>query len=90
MPRLRLLFFASAREIAGVSEAVCDLPEGSAEGESVTTESVRAYLASEFPGLADQAETVTLAVNQEYVEAGAHVPVRDGDEVAVIPPISGG
>lgn len=41
-----------------------------------------------YPGLANQDVAVVVAVNQEYREH--HFVLRDGDEVALIPPVSGG
>ena len=45
--------------------------------------------AARFPDLAPVVDTITLAVNQEYVEGDLDA-LGDGDEVALIPPISGG
>jgi len=35
-------------------------------------------------------DSITLALNEEYVPAGEILPLKDGDAVALIPPISGG
>lgn len=87
MPKVRLLFFAAARELlGGLAEAEAEVPAGS------TVADVRAYLTEAYPALAPIAATVTLAVNLHYVSRGAEarMEVKDGDEVALIPPISGG
>ena len=59
-----------------------------------TTDQLRRVLAERYPGLAklvlDQNESITLALNEEYVPAGQNLPLHEGDTVAVIPPISGG
>ena len=74
--------FASYRERAGRSEVELELPEGSTVG----------YLASEiagrYPKIASKPENLVVAVNQEYRD---HLyGLDDGDEVALIPPVSGG
>lgn len=45
---------------------------------------------STFPKLRVLQHSAVVAVNEVYVEAGAKVTLRPGDEVAFIPPISGG
>jgi molybdopterin converting factor small subunit len=54
---------------------------------------IRAKLASTYPKLASlvqDEESITLAVNAEYVAFGETKILRNGDTVALIPPISGG
>lgn len=82
--KIKVLFFASAREAAdGLTELTIDnVPEGS------TTAFVRQHLAKAFHGLSELANTITLAVNEEYIQD--EMTLCDGDTVALIPPISGG
>ena len=68
----------------GESETSVELPPGG------TTAQLRSILAERFPSLAEAAGSITLAVNQEYLDEGAVEALKDGDEVALIPPISGG
>jgi molybdopterin synthase sulfur carrier subunit len=87
MPTVRLLFFAAARELLdGLSEAEAHIEAGN------TVADVRAHLAHAYPALGPIVDTVTLALNLQYVPQAAEgrVEVKDGDEVALIPPISGG
>jgi molybdopterin converting factor subunit 1 len=90
-----VLFFASAREAAGnVSETELVIPEEVDDGSRLfDTDRFRTLLADMYPGLAEFLQddnSVTLAVNEEYVPAGQSVPLKHGDTVALIPPISGG
>jgi molybdopterin converting factor subunit 1 len=91
-----VLFFASAREAAGnVSETELVIPEAEVDDGSrvFDTDRFRTLLADTYPGLAEflqDDKSVTLAVNEEYVPAGQSVPLKHGDTVALIPPISGG
>lgn len=93
MPSIKILFFAAARELAGgVQQVVADVVPA-ADGDGVLRlGDVRAYLAKTFPGLSPIIADVTLALNMEYVSADseATLTVQAGDEVALIPPISGG
>ena len=53
----------------------------------------RTSLAERYPKLAplvSNEEYITLALNQEYVPKGSVLPLKTGDVVALIPPISGG
>jgi molybdopterin converting factor subunit 1 len=74
--------FARLRELVGASELVRDVPEGS------TALDVWNGLSAEFPALADYTRAISVAVNEEYARLTASV--RDGDEVAFLPPVSGG
>jgi molybdopterin synthase catalytic subunit len=82
--RVRVLYFARSREVAGGAEEALDLPPGA------TTASLLADLSSRHAGLASVLASCVLAVNHEYVEAGEAVALKDGDEIAIIPPLSGG
>ena len=79
--RVSVRFFALYRERAGVSHKEVDLPEGTTPAELL------ASLQSEYPSL-PSAFPVLIAVNSEYVSEEAIL--QDGDEVAFIPPVSGG
>ena len=79
---VRVRLFASFREAVGSGTLVWEAPPGATVGEVV------AALRSAYPGLGPAAERALLAVNQEYV--GPELRLRDGDELALIPPVSGG
>ena len=74
--------FARLREIAGTTELRRELPEGA------TVEAAWTALAREFPALADHRPSVSCAVNEEYARMSS--ALRDGDELAFLPPVSGG
>ena len=86
---IRVLFFASAREAAGdISKTSLELA-----ADEANTKSLRQKLATLYPALADMVqdeENLTLALNEEYVMSGQNLPLKDGDTIALIPPISGG
>lgn len=77
-----LRLFARLREIAGTSELQLEMPEGS-DARALWDELVR-----QFPDLTPYGASVSCAVNQEY--AKFTTPLKDGDEVAFLPPVSGG
>lgn len=74
--------FAAARELAGDEEVQVELPDRACAGEA------RAALARQWPRLAPLVERSLLAVNAEYVADAT--AIRAGDELALIPPVSGG
>ncbi len=80
--RVTVKLFAAYREKAGASELILDLPSG-AHLESLVQEVLYMY-----PTIASNASTVVAAINQEYADHTQEL--RDGDEVALIPPVSGG
>jgi len=60
---------------------------------TTTNEHYRATLAARYPKLASlvlDEENITLALNEEYVPMGEVLKLKEGDTVALIPPISGG
>ena len=79
--RIGVRLFASYREAAGVSRFDVELPEGAAVRDAC------AAIAERHPRLAGGGRILT-ARNREYVDADALL--ADGDELALIPPVSGG
>lgn len=79
---LAIHLFASARDAVGRRELSLAVPEGT------TVEGLLQRLVSDYPRLAGHTGTLAAAVNQEY--ADRNTTLRDGDEVAFIPPVSGG
>jgi molybdopterin converting factor subunit 1 len=80
--KIRLLFFAVLRDIAGRDEKVIVVPEGTRAGD------VWLRLRDRHPELRDYIQPPMIAVNESYV--GAEELLRDGDELAFIPPVAGG
>jgi len=80
--RVEVRLFAIAKELAGGPTVAVELAEGASVGD------LRRALGEAVPGLGDMLGGMRLAVGQEYV--GDDVVIRDRDEVALIPPVSGG
>ena len=78
--KVKVRFFAACREIVGKSEMELELQER----EPIS--SLIEKLQSDYPYLLTL--PINVAVNAEYVERNYRL--QDGDEVALIPPISGG
>jgi len=74
--------FASLRDAAGSPEARLELAEGG------TAEAAWQALVDSHPALAPRRASLAVAVNRAY--AGFESALQDGDEVAFIPPVSGG
>jgi molybdopterin synthase catalytic subunit len=74
--------FASLHELTGTRNLAVELPEGA------TLADLGNRLSQQFPGLSPHLQTLACAVEDEYVPWGHSL--RDGDEVALIPPVSGG
>lgn len=79
---VRVLFFASLQNVVGSGEISFELPPGS------TCEELFSLLASRYPGLAAYRKVLRVACGEELVP-WSHV-VSEGDEVALLPPVSGG
>ncbi|MSQ41666.1 MAG: hypothetical protein EXR65_01320 [Dehalococcoidia bacterium] len=81
--RVRVKLFAGLKDVIGG-----DLEERF-EGPTVTVQQLHERLERAYPLLAPRLAGVAIAVNQEFMLDGGH-ELHDGDEVALIPPISGG
>ena len=79
---IKVLLFGSAADRAGTREIELPVDEG------VTLAEIWPMLARRHPDLTPMRDTLAFAVNGEY--ARADDGVSPGDEVAVLPPVSGG
>jgi MoaE-MoaD fusion protein len=80
--RVRVLFFGTLKDLAGRSSDSLDLPEQASVGDLL------AHCASQMPRIQEAVTSLAVAVNQQY--AGAETVLKPGDEVALLPPVSGG
>jgi molybdopterin converting factor subunit 1 len=80
--RVTVKLFARLRDIAGAPELTREVAPGA------TIATVWRDLAGEFPDFAAYERAVSTARNLDYVRMSA--PVDDGDEIAFLPPVSGG
>jgi molybdopterin converting factor subunit 1 len=80
--RVTVRLFARLRDIAGAAEMPREIPPGS------TIRTVWTQLACEFPGMAQYERSMSSALNADY--ARMDVEVHEGDEIAFLPPVSGG
>jgi molybdopterin converting factor subunit 1 len=80
--KIRVLFFASLREKVKASEALEEVAAGTTVGE------LWSLLCAKHDSIAPMTASVSFAVNREYADRDA--VLREGDEVALIPPVSGG
>ena len=80
--KITVKLFAVAREVYGDDTIAVEVPAGATVGQ------LRNRLAAEIPKLAPLMSQILIAVNSEY--ATDQNPLAEGDEVACIPPVSGG
>ena len=80
--KVTVKLFAVHRQLLGRREAEAEVPEGA------TIADVWRALKAQHPPLGHLSDSVLAALNQEY--APLTTPVKPGDEIAFIPPVSGG
>ncbi len=80
--RVRVLFFGMLKDMAGAAEERLDVADGATLG------AVFEHYAARHPRIREMAGSIVLARNQEFAPPTA--PVADGDEIAFLPPVSGG
>ncbi len=79
---VKVRLFGRLHDLAGANELERDLPPGSTVGD------VWRQLAAEFPSMGPYARSISAAVNADFSRMTA--TLADGDEVAFLPPVSGG
>ena len=80
--RVRLLVFASAADAVGAQEIALELPA------AATVAELRRCVLERYPALAPLAPRLAVAVDGALASSGS--PLREGAEVALLPPVSGG
>lgn len=80
--QVRVLFFGRLGDLAGRRSETTTLPD------SATVSDLLAHYRARIPGLADFNSSLAISVNQEY--ATAATPLHSNDEIALLPPVSGG
>ncbi len=80
--KIKLRLFSIAKDLAGFESRIVDLPTDS------SVDAVLAHLTNVSPQFQAWKKSIRLAVNQEYAELND--TLHENDEVAVIPPVSGG
>ncbi len=84
--RVRVLFFASAREAVGLEKSDLEVPCAAVSGRQLLD-----FLCTQWPSLRPLSAAMVLALNEDYVDMEAvTVCLKHGDELALIPPLSGG
>lgn len=81
--KVRVLFFAATRDLAGTSEATLTVP-----GTAPTVGDFVRHLEATYPELSGRMGTVRVAQNERFTKLEA--PLAEGDVLALIPPVSGG
>lgn len=79
---VKVLFFASLKDITGESGIDLELDE------NADVESLKVEVTSMYPKLKPFMSFVKIAINQEFAEANS--VIKNGDELAILPPVSGG
>ena len=80
--QVKLLFFASIKDIVGERQIDVEIPSGSTVGKLLE------MLEETYPRIAGYRSILLTSVNEEY--ANPETTISDGDEVAIFPPVSGG
>ncbi len=82
MNHIKLLFFATIRDRAGVKTLELDIPV------DLTVQGLKDKLATDYPNLKESMSSVLMTINREYAFDEAIVPPNA--EIGMFPPVSGG
>lgn len=80
--RIKVLFFGMLKDVVGRDQDELDVPEGTLVADLLAQYEVR------FPDLRKSLPSLALAVNQQYAARDSRL--KAGDEIALLPPVSGG
>ena len=80
--QVKVLFFGQLKDVVGAAEDRVELPEGA------SVDDLLAHYRKRFPRWEQFRPSLAVAVNQEYADGAARL--QGGDEVALLPPVSGG
>lgn len=80
--RITIRFFALLKDRAGTDRLELNLPDKSTIATAVE------QLRQSLPTLAENLNHIAFALNRSYTQS--NTPLQDGDELALIPPVSGG
>ncbi len=80
--KIKVKLFAALREVVGHEEMEVELGPRATAGELLD------FLVAEHAKLARYLDVIQVAINQEFAERDS--PITDGDDVALLPPVSGG
>ena len=82
MNKIKLLFFATIRDRAGVKTLEMDIPT------DLTIQGLKDKLSADYPNLKESMKSVLITINREYAFDEAIVPINA--EIGMFPPVSGG
>ena len=82
MNRIKVLFFATLRQRAGMKALELEIPDG------MSVQALRDQLSRDYPNLRESLKTVVVSINREFAFDDAIIPAEG--EVALFPPVSGG
>lgn len=80
--KVKIVYFGALKDLAGRGEETVEVADGS------TTSTLFAQLQQRITGMERYARSAAISVNYEY--AAGERPLHDGDEVGILPPVSGG
>lgn len=81
--QVKILFFATLKDLAGQKQLELDLA-----GDTSNLAHIRTELINRFPEMEANLNAASAAINEEF--AFGEAPIKDGDELAFFPPVSGG
>lgn len=82
MNKVKVLFFATLRQRAGMKSLELEIPE------DMDVQGLRAQLSRDYPALRESLKTVVVSINREFAFDEAIIPANG--EIALFPPVSGG
>jgi molybdopterin synthase catalytic subunit/molybdopterin converting factor small subunit len=80
--QVRVLFFGVLKDLAGRGSDLVSLPDDASAGDLIS------HYEEHLSALKGMLKSIAISVNQEY--AGPEVKLKAGDEIALLPPVSGG